>query len=163
MTKEEKKEYDHKRYLKNREKILEQQHNYYQEHKEHRLEYNKQYRQNNKIKIIEYLKNNKTRINERTKHYRKTPMGRASYLKTGYCRLDKIANRGECTLTAQWIAENILSKPCHYCGESDWTKIGCDRIDNDKPHTPDNVVPCCHSCNSKRKKMNYEDFIKYGQ
>ena len=163
MTKEEKKEYDRQRYLKNREQLLAQKKRWNEEHKKQRAEYGKQYRQENKIKIKEYLKNNKAKINERAKHYRKTPMGRASYLKTGYCRLDKMANRGECTLTAKWIADNILSKHCHYCGESDWLKIGCDRIDNSKPHTEDNVVPCCHSCNSKKKKMNYDDFIKNGK
>lgn len=72
---------------------------------------------------------------------------RANSLLTNYRRNDKIYNRGECTLTAGWIIENIFSKPCVHCGESDWRKIGCNRLDNTKPHTPDNVEPCCRRCN----------------
>lgn len=28
--------------------------------------------------------------------------------------------------------------------------IGCDRIDNNKGHSIDNVVPCCNICNTVR-------------
>lgn len=42
--------------------------------------------------------------------------------------------------------ENIFAKPCAYCGETDWTQLGCHRIDNSKPHTIDNVVCCCRKC-----------------
>lgn len=27
--------------------------------------------------------------------------------------------------------------------------MDCNRIDNSKPHTKDNVEPCCKSCNSR--------------
>jgi hypothetical protein len=66
---------------------------------------------------------------------------------------------GKCTLTPEWIVENIFSKPCHYCGKEGWELIGCDRIDNSKPHTPDNVVPCCWECNKKRGRRDYEEFM----
>lgn len=52
---------------------------------------------------------------------------------------------------SEWMIENILLKPCVHCGETDWTKIGCNRIDNTKPHTKDNVEPCCRNCNCKLK------------
>lgn len=97
---------------------------------------------------------------QRKRDYRKTPKGRASCLLHGYKRSDVNNNRGECTLTVEWIINNIFSKPCHYCGETDWLKIGCDRIDNSKPHTPDNVVPCCKDCNNERQKQNYDLFLK---
>lgn len=96
---------------------------------------------------------------DRTKKWRKTPIGRAYGLLNGYKKYDKNSNKGETTITAQWIVDNIFSKPCHYCGKSDWTELGCDRIDNDKPHTPDNVVPCCKTCNLKRGTKKYEDFF----
>lgn len=99
----------------------------------------------------EYLKEYKA-------EYNKTPMGRAVYLVNSYQKADKKYNRGECTLTAQWIIDNIFNKPCHYCGETDWRKMGCDRIDNSLPHTPENVVPCCFECNSKRGRKSYEEF-----
>lgn len=83
------------------------------------------------------------------RQYRQTPMGRAANLLGGYRRKDKKYNRGEGDLTAEWIVENIFTKPCAHCGETDWTKIGCNRLDNTKPHTKDNVEPCCKECNDK--------------
>ena len=93
------------------------------------------------------------------KEYNKTPMGRAVRLVAKYKQSDKKYNRGECTLTAKWVVDNIFPKPCIYCGESDWKKLGCDRIDNSKPHTPDNVVPCCEECNKKRHRKPFEEFL----
>ena len=182
MTKEERREYDRQRYIKNRDKKLEYKKQYYQENRDKVSEYRKQYYQENKEKIAEYQieyqkqhyqdnkdtilelqkqyrQNNKDAIAERQKQYYQTPNGRASSLVSGYRRADKNANRGECTLTAQWIIDNIFTQPCHYnCGETDWRKMGCDRINNDLPHTMDNVVPCCEECNKKRGTKTYEEF-----
>lgn len=82
-------------------------------------------------------------------NYYLTPKGRAKTLLSNYRRKDKITNRGECTLTEDFIIEHIFSQPCAHCGRSDWTKIGCNRLDNSLPHTPDNVEPCCWDCNNK--------------
>lgn len=81
--------------------------------------------------------------------YNKTPKGRAVYLLNRYKSSDKEHNRGESDLTSQWIVDNIFTKSCVHCGETDWTKIGCNRLDNSKPHTIDNVEPCCGKCNRK--------------
>lgn len=120
----------------------------YYKHKQERLE---------KSRELYQLK--KEEKKERLKAYNKTKYGRALYLLGGYRRLDKEAERGECTLTAKWIVDNIFSKTCHYCDESDWTKLGCDRVDNTKPHIEDNVVPCCYKCNCKKHTTNYENYI----
>lgn len=80
--------------------------------------------------------------------YLKTPIGRAHNLLCTYKIEDRKRGRGECTLTAKWIVENIFTKPCAHCGETDWHKIGCNRLDNSKPHTEDNVEPCCMKCNN---------------
>lgn len=175
MTKEEKKEYNHQYYLKNRDKELERMKqwrednpeymkNYKQEHKKEITDYNK-YRYLEKKEIIlaqakQYWQENKEKVLEYNKKFNKTPIGRAVKLCSAYKRNDKKYNRGECTLTAQWIVDNIFSKPCHYCGETGWEIMGCDRINNDLPHTPDNVVPCCKECNIKRQKKSYEEFKK---
>lgn len=120
-------------------------------HKEQRSTYTKKWQKDNPDKIreigIKYRKNN-------------PEMARAKSLISGYRRNDKKYNRGECTLNAKWMVEHIINQPCHYCGENDWRKIGCDRIDNSKPHTPDNVVPCCFECNCKRGKKSYEEFMQ---
>lgn len=76
-------------------------------------------------------------------------MGRAHNLLAAYRKSDEKYNRGNGDLTAQWIVDNIFAKPCVYCGENDWHKIGCNRLDNSKPHTRNNVEPCCMRCNLK--------------
>ena len=92
--------------------------------------------------------------------YDSTPFGRAINLLNAYKQKDKLYNRGECTITPDWIIQNIFNNPCHYCGESDWLKIGCDRIDNSLPHRPDNVVPCCDKCNKKRGTTPYGEYMR---
>lgn len=81
--------------------------------------------------------------------WRNTPYGRATYLLTNYKKMDKMNgfNENLCDLTPQWIVENIFSKPCAHCSKTGWEVIGCNRIDNEKPHTIDNVEPCCMNCN----------------
>ena len=135
----------------NKEKIAERKAKYYQANKEKKLEYMAKYN-------AEYYQANKEKKLEYHAEYNKTPMGRACNIVQGYKRADKKHNRGKCTLTAKWVVENIFPKPCHYCGETGWQIIGCDRIDNSKPHTPDNVVPCCAECNKKRHTRDYEEF-----
>lgn len=82
------------------------------------------------------------------KDYIKTPIGRALYLLCGYRKQDKRNGFDNVIdFDAKWIVENIFSKSCPHCGETDWTKIGCNRLDNSKGHTKDNVEPCCTKCN----------------
>lgn len=160
MTIEEKREYDRKYYQANREKILEQRKQYYQDNAENLKEYYQENAERIKERKKQYRKENAERYKEYIKQYRQTPFGRASHLLGTYNQADKKYNRGKGDLTAKWIVENIFSQPCHYnCGESDWKKMGCDRIDNSKPHTMDNVVPCCEKCNTKRGNKTYEEFL----
>ena len=158
----------HKRYYqKHKEKIIGSKKKYYETHKEQYSEYHKeymktheeeqkqyrkQYYEENAEKIKEYIREyRKTHKDTITKYHNeycnKTPLGRAWRLLAGYISSDKQYNRGNGDLTAKWIVENIFTKPCAHCGETDWTKIGCNRIDNSKPHTKDNVEPCCAKCN----------------
>lgn len=169
MTKEERKEYDHQRYLKNKEKRTEQMKQYYLDNKEHIAEYKKQYYLDKKEHIAEYKKQWEKEHKEERADYMKqyheeyysTPIGRGNSLAANYRQNDKLANRGECTVTHQWIVDNVFSgQRCFYCGETDWRKLGCDRIDNNLPHTPDNVVCCCEECNLKRGTKPFEEFCK---
>ena len=146
-------------YQENREEILDYQKRYYQENREKILDYRKRYYQENPEKIKEYQKQWREENPEKIKEYSKTPMGRAINLVSTYQQTDKKQNRGECTLTAQWVVDNIFTSKCNWCKETDWTKLGCDRIDNSLPHTPDNVVPCCEECNKKRGRKTYEEFM----
>lgn len=92
--------------------------------------------------------------------YRSTKNGRATTLLNRYKANDRNGFRDECTITAEWIKENILNSKCVYCGETDWMKLGCDRIDNNLPHTPENCVCSCWDCNNKRNRTPYDEFMK---
>ena len=151
----------------NKEKIAKRKAEYYQNNKEKITEYY----QNNKEKIAkrkaEYYQNNKEKITEYKAEYRSTKYGRAKCLLSAYRKNDrqnkviKALNRGECTLTAEWIVDNIFSgQSCVYCGESDWMKMGCDRKDSWFPHTPENCVPCCNDCNTKKGTTPYDLYMK---
>ena len=88
-----------------------------------------------------------------------TPQGRAKNLLKRYRWSDKMYNRGETSITADWIQEHIFTSSCTYCGETDWHKLGTDRIDNTKPHTPDNCICACGKCNNERAdKYSVEEF-----
>ena len=137
---------------------------YRERHLDEERESNKRYRQENPDKERERHKRwqaeNPEKVREKNKRWsEKNPeKWRAANLISTYRQRDKNANRGECTLTTEWVMENIFTKPCHYCGKEGWDVIGCDRIDNSRPHTPDNVVPCCAECNKKRSSKSYEEF-----
>ena len=169
MTKEERREYNRKYRQANKEKIAERMKEwreankekiaeYYQANKEKKAKYDRKRYQENKEKCLEqkkeYYQANKDKIAEQKKEYRKTPMGRALHLLNRYNQSDREHNRGQGDLTAQWIVDNIFSQPCKHCGKEGWDVIGCNRIDNDKPHTMDNVEPCCFECNLKLAALN---------
>lgn len=115
-----------------------------------RKEYRKQYYAKNREKIL-----------EQQKEYRKTPMRRATRLLCDYNREDKKYNRGNGDLTAKWIVDNIFSKSCVHCGKTGWEIIGCNRLDNSKPHTKDNVEPCCCECNHKLAGKEHKQVFQY--
>lgn len=127
---------------KNKEKIKEYRREYKNSHREEAKEYNKRY-------YLEHRESELKRKTEYQKEYSKTQMGRAQHQIQQYKFMDKRNGFGDDKIdfNARWIVENIYSKPCAHCGETDWHKLGCNRIDNSKPHTKDNVEPCCFHCN----------------
>lgn len=132
--------------------------------KEERKEYYKRWYQENKEKhnrnCEKYNEEHKQVIKEYHKLYYNTKVGRSKILYLAYKNND--AKKGFDTsnnISDEWILENIFGGKCFYCGENDWTKLGADRIDNSKPHTPDNVICSCWECNRKRKdKYTVEEF-----
>lgn len=139
---------------------LEQRKQYRENHKEEIAEKQKQYYQDNKDKFAEYYQRNKEEIAEQRKQYLQTPICRANNLISGYKRKDKLYNRGDCTLTSDWVVNNIFNSKCIYCGETDWKLLGCDRIDNSLAHTEDNVVCCCGKCNREKHFMSVQEFLE---
>lgn len=135
---------------------------------EDQLAYGKKYREENAEIIKErqkaYYQKNKEVLKEKQKQYMKryldTKIGRAKILLGSYNKEDEKYNRGQGDLTPEWIVENIFTKPCAHCGETDWHNIGCNRINDDLPHTMDNVEPCCWECNTKLSSINKRNRLK---
>lgn len=88
---------------------------------------------------------------------------KASKMISSYkCKDKKLGFQDFCDIDIDWMVENILNKTCVYCGDT--KRIGCDRIDNDKPHTKDNVVPCCIECNTARNNFfSFEEMKVIGK
>ncbi len=142
-----------------------------QEHQEYKKEYDKQWRKKNADKKREDDKEYyQSHIDARREYGRawskeryKTKEGKALILYSSYKRID--SSKGldtEENITKDWIMQNIFGgQKCVYCGESDWRKLGADRIDNKLGHTPENVVCCCKQCNYERNdKYSFEEFKK---
>lgn len=163
---------DHLRYNKQyRQEHPEYQKQYRQTHKEEKAEYNKRYLQTHKEELLEYRKRyykqyyqtHREELLEYTKQYYQNQYGRASYLLNSYRRIDK--SKGfETNITTDWIVDNIFNSKCYYCEESDWTKLGTDRIDNTKGHTTDNCICACGKCNIERgNRYTVDEFKRYKQ
>lgn len=80
----------------------------------------------------------------------------------GYMQCDKIKNFDKTVdFDTQWFIENILEKPCIYCGCNNFQKMTADRIDNSKGHYKDNIVPACKRCNcGRRDRFTVDEYIK---
>lgn len=146
--------------------------------------YHADYYQSNKAAIIqkdaEYRANNKAKIAEYQAAYydpQKNPMGWAKNIVNSYRQMDRERGFDDSkTITSEWFLENIAYQPCAHCGVQGIGKVGCNRLDNTKGHTIDNVESCCFKCNCKennrdqlerglhisqiRKKIAFSDFVK---
>lgn len=67
----------------------------------------------------------------------------------------------------------ITKSNCHYCGSPPLQKHskretygiylynGIDRINSNLGYSKKNCLPCCKDCNYAKRKMGYEDFLKW--
>ena len=130
---------------------------YRQEHKAERAKYREEHKAERAEYFAKYRQEHKDESTEIKRKYLNTKEGRASNLIRAYKQEDKKRGRGDIDLTVPWFIRNIFTK-CIYCGETDWKKLGCDRINNSKAHTMENVVPSCWDCNNKRQSKPFEQF-----
>lgn len=55
----------------------------------------------------------------------------------------------------------LLQQRDYYDGRKyHWSEMGLDRIDNSKPHTIDNIVPCSTAHNVQRGRKSFEEFCE---
>lgn len=150
---------------------------YYKEHKEQLKVSRKKWEEKNQDYYKEYYEKNKERIKKNKKkttskhpkthsdrQYKseeeRNAYQRADHLCRNYKRMD--SKKGfdiSDNITGDWIYKNILYKKCIYCNCEGWDVLGVDRINNTKPHTPNNCVPSCKNCNDKRNKKDFYDFF----
>lgn len=89
---------------------------------------------------------------------------KANKLKYRYNDYDKNKFGIKNDLDSDWILKHIIQCSCTYCGEKDWNKLGCDRIDNSKPHNKDNVLCSCGRCNVLRgNRFSVDDMKEIGE
>lgn len=91
-----------------------------------------------------------------------TQRQKASKMIAAYKHIDLKNNYALSDITIDWFIDNIMNQPCVYCGDT--KQVGCDRIDNGKGHTMDNVVPCCFDCNCARNnRFSHEEMFVIGK
>ena len=144
-------------YAANKETIAQKKHEHYMAHKEEAAAYKTEH----KDEIHTYNVSRRDIHRDYMAERRSTPIGRAEMLLGGYNQRDK--ERGfdiSLNVDAKWIEKNILTQQCVYCGESDWQKLGVDRVDNTKGHTPENCLCACGKCNAERgDRYSVEEFV----
>ena len=97
----------------------------------------------------DYYLSHKKYYSSKAKEYRLTLDGKSNCIYASSRSADKQKGFPEPNITQEQIKE-IIQQPCYWCGQTDWTKNGIDRIDNSKGHDFDNVVCSCWECNHKR-------------
>lgn len=104
----------------------------------------------------------KNRNSKPAKDWRDSESGirsKASKMISAYkCKDKRNGVEHSCDIDIDWMINNIMLKSCIYCGDT--KRMGCDRIDNSKGHTKDNVVPCCYECNCARNNNFSFDEMK---
>ena len=102
-----------------------------------------------------YRENNKEKIKEFDKNYRKK--GSARYRFNKYKTEAKRKGNKWDILFKQF--DLITKKNCIYCGEVE--KIGIDRIDNSIGYILSNCAPCCWMCNRMKSNLTKNSFLKH--
>lgn len=146
-------------YKKHLEKQNKYQKQYYQDNKEHILEQQKQYQ---KEYQKQYYQDNKELLAEYYKQYYNTPTRKASLILKHCKRFDNSRfGNNSCDLDINWIIENIINAThCHYCGcELNYDNLSIDRKNSDLPHTKENCVACCKTCNNCKQDTPYDEYI----
>lgn len=122
--------------------------------------YHRRYKYNYTIEEILFgrkIKRGSKQVNDIIDDKRKLRQ-KVSKMITSYKHKDKIRGLELCDFDTDWMIENIINKPCVYCGDTH--RIGCDRIDNNIGHIKSNVIPCCYECNCARNNNFTVDEMK---
>ena len=144
-------------YTANREHMLERQKQYNAKHAEAIKQYMKQWYADNRAEQLEYKKLH-------SKQYYSTLEGYARSIRKANLQADREQGRcgkDEDPLPSLEYYILALQQRDYYDGKQyHWSEMGLDRIDNSKPHTIDNVVPCTTAHNVQRGRKSFEEFCE---
>jgi hypothetical protein len=94
------------------------------------------------------------RKKEAIRKHRNTVRGRITYYTTNASKRSLVWN-----LSTE-EATTLFKQPCIYCNKQEEGQLGgIDRRDNDRGYDPDNVEPCCWTCNMMKNTMSRSEFI----
>jgi hypothetical protein len=90
-------------------------------------------------------------------------------VRKGYRKAVALGNHAEeftgDDLEAHWAENDISAERCNYCGvelstleAKDQTLDHVHALNNGGPHTVENIVPCCGSCNSSKQDLELADW-----
>lgn len=96
-------------------------------------------------------------VNQRTTEQRHSNLFTAKFILIDSRQSDR--RKGLANDLTRGFIQALITSGCVYCGETQ-IRMTLDRIDNDKGHTQDNVVPACIRCNYTRKDMPYEAWLR---
>ena len=124
----------------------------------------------NKIKSCGCLRNETNKINSQTtKEKRMKDTATLNIVISNYKSSASTRNL-EFDLTIEELTK-LFNSNCHYCGAPpsnvqknrgrEYIYSGIDRVDNSLGYFPQNVVPCCKTCNKAKGTQSYEDFKKW--
>ena len=139
--------------------------------KECKKQYDKQWRADNPEYMKQYFKQWYTDNTEAKKQYFKqwytTIEGYARIIRWANLQADRMYGRcgkDEDPLPSIEQYIELLQQRDYYDGKQyHWSEMGLDRIDNSKPHTIDNVVPCTTEHNRQRHTKSFEEFCELMQ
>lgn len=116
----------------------------------------------------EYMEIHNAKINGLTK----LPYGEACF-NVIFRRYERNASTRKLTFAlSKEIFKEIITKPCHYCGQEpnviqsmkgcngDFTYNGIDRKNNKEGYLIENCLPCCSDCNWLKGSDDYDKFIE---
>ena len=114
-----------------------------------RKKYHITHRDSELKRVAEYYQENKDKIAD---YYdpQTHPMNWARNMVNAYRQMDRDRFGDDSqTITAEWFLEHIAYRQCAHCGKQGIGLVGCNRLDNTKGHTEDNVEAACFKCNAK--------------
>lgn len=111
-----------------------------------------------KISKAKRYEKNRERYLESSRLYKQSSIGRYHRLKE-----DSLKRKIMLNITETEFLQ-LIDEPCYYCDNKLGAKtiygVGLDRIDSFKGYEKDNVLPCCHFCNTLKNYLLTKEEMK---